>query len=69
VEDVAGVIYGLLANPQPHTARSINDADSTSAATQAAFADAVSVAAFCGPQSENMHFYGQEYSKALGIFR
>jgi hypothetical protein len=68
VEDVAGVSSGLLANAQPHTARSINDANSTSAGSQAAFADTVNVAAFCGPQSENMYFYGQEYSKTLGIF-
>jgi uncharacterized protein YbjT (DUF2867 family) len=45
VEDVAGVIAALLANPQPHIGK---------------------VYHLTGPQSENMHFYAQEYSKALG---
>ena len=45
VEDVAGVIAALLANPQLHIGK---------------------VYHLTGPQSENMHFYAQEYSKALG---
>jgi uncharacterized protein YbjT (DUF2867 family) len=45
VEDVAGVIAALLANPQPHIGKIYH---------------------LTGPQSENMHFFAQEYSKALG---
>src|SRR4029077_18262525 len=45
VEDVARVIAGLLANPQPHIGKIYH---------------------LAGPQSENMHFFAQEYSKALG---
>jgi uncharacterized protein YbjT (DUF2867 family) len=45
VEDVARVLAGLLANPQPHIAKIYH---------------------LTGPQSEDMHFYAQEYSKALG---
>jgi transposase InsO family protein len=44
-EDVARVIAGLLANPQPHIGKIYH---------------------LTGPQSENMHFFAQEYSKALG---
>src|SRR5262245_5871885 len=45
VEDVAGVIAALLADPRPHIGKIYH---------------------LTGPQSENMHFYAQEYSKALG---
>ena len=45
MEDVAGVIAALLANPQPHIGKIYH---------------------LTGPQSENMHFYAKEYSKALG---
>src|SRR5215475_2740257 len=45
VEDVARVISGVLADPQPHIGKIYH---------------------LTGPQSENMHFFAQEYSKALG---
>src|SRR5215208_5850385 len=45
VEDVAGVLASLLADPRPHIGQ---------------------VYHLTGPQSENMHFYAREYSKALG---
>jgi uncharacterized protein YbjT (DUF2867 family) len=45
VEDVARVIAGVLANPQPHIGKIYH---------------------LTGPQSEDMQFYAQEYSKALG---
>ena len=45
VEDVARVVAGLLANPQPHIGKIYH---------------------LTGPQSENMQFFAQEYSKALG---
>ncbi|HXF41185.1 MAG TPA: NAD(P)H-binding protein [Blastocatellia bacterium] len=45
VEDVAGVLAALLADPQPHIGKIYH---------------------LTGPQSENMDFYAQEYSKALG---
>ena len=44
-EDVARVVAGLLANPQPHIGKIYH---------------------LTGPQSEDMHFYAREYSKALG---
>jgi len=44
-EDVARVVAGLLANPQPHIGKTYH---------------------LTGPQSEKMHFYAREYSKALG---
>jgi uncharacterized protein YbjT (DUF2867 family) len=45
VEDVARVLAGILANPQPHIGKIYH---------------------LTGPRSESMHFYAQEYSKALG---